>query len=77
MPVNAGLLIGALRSILVSSSPILDSKSATSSDTSLYTLNYSAADGKQITIVPKTNDGKTVKGIIANDGKVTWEEVSE
>ena len=50
---------------------------ATSSDTSLYTLNYSASDGKQITIVPKTNDGKTVKGTIATDGKVTWEEVSE
>ena len=41
----------------------------TSSDTDKYTI----ASGT-ITIVPKTNDGKTVTGAIGDDGKVTWSE---
>ena len=41
----------------------------TSSDATKYTV----ASGT-ITIVPKTNDGKTVTGTIGEDGKVTWSE---
>lgn len=41
----------------------------TSSDTDKYTI----VSGN-ITIVPKTNDGKTVTGAIGDDGKVTWSE---
>ena len=42
--------------------------------TSTDTTKYTVATGGTITIVPKTNDGKTVTGTIADDGKITWLE---
>ena len=41
----------------------------TSSDTTLYTISGSA-----ITIIPKTNEGKSVTGAIQDNGSITWTE---
>lgn len=45
----------------------------TSSDQNKYTVDASATN-KQITIIPKTNDGKTQKGTIGTKGTIEWED---